>query len=59
MILIPSMPPKVSPYRKRVVPQSPQKLLVMDFPLSAVLEMVFGVPAITLKFSLGTTTLLE
>jgi hypothetical protein len=36
-------------------PQSPQKQLVMDFPLSAVLEISLGVPCRSLKFVEGTT----
>lgn len=36
------------------LPQSGQKQLVITFPLSAVLEISFGVP-MTLKFDLGIT----
>lgn len=92
MILIPSFPPKLSPYLNNVVPvinenwcqlprpvanilfafcrlgahdmksdlnlpQSAQKQLVICLPVSAVLEISLGVPAVTLKLALGTTML--
>ena len=39
-----TFPGKDSPVRIIVVPQLPQKCEVICFPVSAVLEMVFGVP---------------
>ena len=48
---------KDSPVRKSVVPQSGQKWLVIEDPLSAVLEMVLGVPDTRLKADEGTPTL--
>jgi len=38
------LPGKESPVRKSVVPQSGQKCEVIFLPVSAVLEIVFGVP---------------
>lgn len=42
--LIMYLPGNDSPVRKRVVPQSPQKLDVMVLPVSAVFDMVLGDP---------------
>jgi len=50
-------PGNESPVRNNVLPQSPQKWFVMGLPPSAVLEMVLGVPEVTLKPSAGTTML--
>ena len=41
----------------RNVPHSGQKQLVIELPLSAVLEITFGVAPVTVKFALGTTML--
>lgn len=49
--------PNVSPWRKSVLPQSPQKWEVICFPLSAFLEMVLGVPETSLNWSPGMMTL--
>jgi hypothetical protein len=46
-------------FRGHDLPQSGQKQLVMDLPLSAILTISFGVPCVTLKLALGTTKLLE
>lgn len=49
--------PNVSPWRNKVLPQSPQKYDVICFPLSAVLEMVLGVPETSLNWEPGMMTL--
>lgn len=49
--------PNVSPWRNSVLPQSPQKYDVICFPLSAVLEMVLGVPETSLNCEPGMMTL--
>jgi len=46
------LPGKDSPVRKRVVPQSGQKCEVIFLPVSAVLEISFGVPVLC-KLVLG------
>lgn len=42
-------PEKLSPSRHKVDPQSPQKLLVMVLPPSAVFAYCFGLPDVSLK----------